>query len=102
MRMRWHFERVVVYAYLICVLVVSSATLKERAQWSQTLWPLKPFLDATASLTAPAFDFAVIGILVCPFVMFILALMNRISQQTAFVGCALFAASVLLLIPAIQ
>jgi hypothetical protein len=99
---RLKIDRALVYLYLVCVLVVAIATLDERAQWSQALGDFKPFLEPAANLTSFALDPAVFGLMICPFAMIVLALMKRISQQSAWIGCALFAASILLLIPAIQ
>jgi hypothetical protein len=47
-------------------------------------------------------DFAVVGLLVCPTALLILALLMRISRRSAVIGGALFAASLLLFEPHIQ
>jgi hypothetical protein len=99
---RTNIDRVLIYAYLICVVVVAIATLDERAQFSQALWAWKPVLAPAANLTEFAFDFAVVGLLVCPTALLILALPMRISRRSAVIGGALLAASLLRFEPHIQ
>jgi hypothetical protein len=96
------FDRAIVYTYLACVVVVAAFTLDDRAQWSQALWNLKPWLEPVARITEFAFTPAVVGLMVCPFAILLMALRQRIATGTAVASIALFLCSILLLIPAIQ
>ena len=96
------FERVLVFLYLGCIIVVAAFTLNERSQWSQELWKFAPLLELAARWTWFAFLPAVMGLLLCPCILLVRLYQQRLSSLAAGMGTILFLCSLLLLIPAIQ